>query len=468
MNYWILIMKVCLMKRNIIFINLYLKEETLAKKKVKLNNIQDMILIERINEEEIVIGMVRKNQIIFRKRNLISFNPVFRTSSKEKNSIYQYIHDIKIYTSQGKIFQLPGKEDAVLQLNGKYNIRFAEKCEKIKIFNFNTYDTSLNNLKLYMTEFYPSLGRDFPSVVKVTSDTHVRNLERFFGFFELYSKEIIDCTGIQEGMIVENGIFGIFLFTDIIKCFIQFLLLRKVGGYNIKLHLRSIILSLLYFKRIRMNPIIYDNIEFSIKELQVIQKCLQNKYVFGQSRDDLDDLNKWITLEKFTQVSTDLYLNSEGWKINLSPFSLPSCISELKIKNKQKLYHRWRTQFYKNLSVIKQDALLLGILSCIPPPRTSNIRSMVFYLMNENNDKSYIKHCMIFGVSTVIEIMDVPENLLVLFNKYLSWIFKVHHHEQELETLINLLMNNENPVFFANQSELEILVKYLERSPKLR
>ena len=399
-----------------------------------------------------MIGKIVNNKIIFRKRNLNTLKPVFRSSNQERNSLYQIIYNINIHLSNGKIFFL--KNDLYL---GKYNLTHAKKIGLTK-FSFDIYLTTLEKFKKYSTDFYPSIGRDFPAIVGVTSDTHERNLLRFFGFFEIFHKEIYEAVELTESNFTPKDPFEIFLRCDIIKCFIQHLLKRNVGGYNIKLHLRSIILSLLYLKRINNN----NNVEEIIKECIMMQKCIQNRYVLGQSRDDLEQFKKWISKDQFVQCASDLYLNCLNWEQFLGPLNLPKCISEK--CNTKKMRQRWNYQFFQHTSVMNQDSLLLNLLSCIPPPRTSNIRSLVIHFSND--DINFIKECLLFGVSTVIEVFDVPTNLVTLLNNYMIWIHCTHTSEEE--QLFKKRLNKSEDGKFRNEDELELIINFFNSKPKLR
>src|SRR5690606_6850554 len=99
----------------------------------------------------------------------------------------------------------------------------------------------LQDFYYYLHDFSPSIGREHPSVVKTTADTHKRVMTRFFEFI---SSNLLEIEEIDEKInygylcftkpiisTIKNNLILSVIVLDLIKIFLQHLLDAGCGGH---------------------------------------------------------------------------------------------------------------------------------------------------------------------------------------------------------------------------------------------
>ncbi len=416
----------------------------------KDNYLTEQIIIENVSDTEIKIGYYDGLKVYISQLNINS-SKLYHKINKAQNKSIQLTKKIQIPISSGEIVHL---HDNMIS---EYK------------FNFD-FDKLFSEYSNYMTSFLPKIKREKPPTSQVTVDTHIRNIKRYFKFTHQYYTHIINEFFSFD---IEDPLSQI-IHLDLIKIYIQHLLDKSNSGHYIKLIIRSFISFIIFIiKKTNCESLsmldkdFYSKSQFKqisiISELATIQTSIQHEYIYYRSREELEELNKWISLQDLISCSKEFHQNFENWVSYLSPFEIPKSLSKFNLDSSF-LKSYWSLKFYYHLSNLQQSSLLLNLLCSIPTPRPSNIRSICFKFVE--SDSSIINHHIEMinnSVSTLLEIKGLDPDLVSIINEYLSLLFsfeefKIISPQKKLILKSNLFFQKEpidlkfsmtlNPIFF--------------------
>jgi len=424
--------------------------------------------------EKVTLGHFRESRVIIRKRrkDYEEKKENYQKGLKERNFAIQLSKRIEIPCRCKEIFHF--------SKNGKKELVSEEDNKKLQEF----YE--------YLQEFAPSIGRDYPSLVKSTADTHIRNLTRFLQFIEANKKSFkeikekiqLDYLSLNKSILFkEKSLIHLSLVLDVVKIYLQHLLDEKNGGEYLKLIIRTIITYSLYYLRGDSGEIlskeekemwIYNKKDVYclnfIKELQMLQRSFQSKYVVSQSREEIEESNRWIEIEELIEISKEYNKEFQLWNDKLSnklaeEAKLDKRFNRLSNSTKKRVEKKWERDYFSNLSIIQQDALLLSILSVIPPPRSSNIRSLCYLISNKKLQSRLLLNLTNKSeIHTIIEIYGIGDKYEKLMNEYLS-ILHSNSWEEEQDDIKREMKNHLFPKKLYSLSGNHLILKIINNFP---
>ncbi len=423
------------------------------------------MIYEFSDNKNIKIGYFNGTKVIigqFQKSPKFTYNKV----NKIQNKSIQSSKNIHIPISDGRVLHLENKNHS----NNDQNL------------NDPIFTDYLN----FMTSFVPSLKREKPPVSQVTVDTHIRNIKRYLKFVEQYYTQISNFLKLSSDF--KNDIIQQSLNLDVIKIYLQNLLDKLNSAQYLKLVLRSLISFIIFLlKKTNAKYLsLPSDIEFYTKsqfknisiisELATIQTSFQHEYVFYRSREELEELNKWISLDELLLTTKQFYSNFKYWVTYLSPFQIPTSLQNYKLPASI-LKSIWTSKFYFHLSTLQQSSLLMNLLCSIPTPRPSNIRSICFKFLD--SDTSIFQHhinMINYSVSTILEIKGVDIELISIINEYLELLysfqdFKLLSRQKKgiMESNIFFLQEPSNIKFSLKIHEIIFqLIEYHDRFSKFK
>ncbi len=305
-----------------------------------------------------------------------------------------------------------------------YSVPDSFVLNKTQNYDIRNYDNEMQLLIKdffnFQTEFIPDIPRTKAPIKKITADTHCTNISRFFGFFRLHKEQLFQFAVIKSSSYVQNAYNFI-----LIRFYFQVLLNRGNSGQYLRLIIRSFF-NFLYFIKIKFKDLLCnDDIQSCLEHLKTLNISIQHAYVYYDSKKNLQDYNSWMEFEEFQVVCKKFHQNFIKWATLLSPNSVPHSISTFVTQS------YWKKTFYLHLSRLQQLTVISSLLSCIPTPRTSNIRNLCLFFRKNEIDKDLTLLYMQHNISSVLEIRGFE--YIDKYNNYLQFIFNQANENNQID-----------------------------------